>query len=355
MKILITGICGFVGSTLANALLETVPGTMLFGLDNFIRPGSEGNRQRLQQLGVKLFHGDIRCASDFEALPAVDWVIDAAANPSVLAGIDGQTSSRQLIEHNLLGTVNILEYCKRHHAGFILISTSRVYSIAPLAEIEVEVAGEAFRLKEGQLLPPGLSAAGVAESFSTAPPISLYGSSKLTSELLALEYGETFGLPVWINRCGVLAGAGQFGRPDQGIFAFWINAWLRRRPLTFIGFGGNGYQVRDCLHPRDLVPLLRMQMAATGSKQRVMNFGGGSNQSMSLAQLSYWCRERYGDHNVSGNPEIRRFDIPWMVMDASLAQETWGWAPQTTLQEILSEIALHAEQHPSWLELSGLL
>ena len=355
MKILITGICGFVGSTLASTLLETVTDAEICGIDNFIRPGSEENRQRLQRKGLKLFHGDIRCASDFEAVPRADWVIDAAANPSVLAGIDGLTSSRQLIEHNLLGTVNILEYCKRHGTGFTLISTSRVYSIEPLATVAVEAAGEAFRLKEGQPLPEGLSSRGVAESFSTAPPISLYGSSKLASEVLALEYGETFGFPVWINRCGVLAGAGQFGRPDQGIFAFWINAWLRRRPLTYIGFGGRGYQVRDCLHPRDLVPLLCRQMAHAGPCRRVMNFGGGAANAMSLAELSSWCRDRYGDHDVGGTPDMRRFDIPWLVMDSSLARETWGWMPGTSLEEILTEIACHAEQNPSWLELSGLL
>jgi CDP-paratose 2-epimerase len=353
MKILITGICGFVGSTLAVALQEAAPGVILYGLDNFIRPGSEQNRNALQKRGIKFFHGDIRCASDFEDLPAVDWIIDTAANPSVLAGVDGQTSSRQLIEHNLLGTVNILEYCKQAHAGFIMISTSRVFSIVPLAAVEVEVAGEAFRLRVGQNLPHGLSAAGVSELFSTAPPISLYGSSKLTSELLALEYGDTFGFPVWINRCGVLAGAGQFGRTDQGIFAFWINAWLRRRPLTYVGFGGDGYQVRDCLHPRDLEPLLRAQMNETGTKQRVMNFGGGADHAMSLAELSAWCRNRYGEHVVSSNPVMRRFDIPWLVIDASLAKETWGWTPRTTREEMLTEIAHHAEQHPGWLELSG--
>jgi CDP-paratose 2-epimerase len=253
-----------------------------------------------------------------------------------------------------VGTINILEYCKRHKAGFILISTSRVYSIGPLADVEVEAVGDAFRLKDGQVFPTGLTGAGVAESFGTAPPISLYGSSKLASEVLALEYGETFGFPVWINRCGVLAGAGQFGRPDQGIFAFWINAWLRRRPLTYIGFGGNGFQVRDCLHPRDLAPLLRRQMDAPTGPQRVMNFGGGADHAMSLAELSAWCRDRYGDQHVSGNPETRRFDIPWMVMDSTLARETWGWTPQTSLEEILAEIAHHAEQHPAWLELSGL-
>lgn len=354
MKIMITGICGFVGSTLAVSLLETLPDVQIYGLDNFMRPGSEHNRHSLQTRGVKLFHGDIRMASDFDTLPAVDWVIDAAANPSVLAGIDGQTSSRQLIEHNLLGTVNILEYCKRHHTGFILISTSRVYSIAPLAAVDVEVSGEAFRLRKGQQLPPGLSTAGVAESFSTTPPVSLYGSSKLASEVLALEYGDTFGFPVWINRCGVLAGAGQFGRPDQGIFAFWINAWLRRRSLTYIGFGGNGYQVRDCLHPRDLVLLLKKQMATAPGPQRVINIGGGADHAMSLAELSRWCSDRFGNHFVAAETALRRFDIPWLIMDSSLAQEIWGWAPQTPLREILAEIADHAELHPEWLALSGL-
>jgi CDP-paratose 2-epimerase len=355
MKILITGICGFVGSTLAKSWLESEPGVEICGLDNFIRPGSEHNRNILQKLGIKLFHGDIRCASDFETLPAVDWVIDAAANPSVLAGVDGVTSSRQLVEHNLLGTVNILEYCRRSGAGFILLSTSRVYAISPLAEVPVEAVGEAFRLKAGELLPPGLSAAGVSESFSTAPPVSLYGSTKFASEVLALEYGETFGFPVWINRCGVLAGAGQFGRADQGIFAYWINAWLRRRPLAYLGFGGKGYQVRDCLHPRDLIPLLQKQTSpGAGAPIRVVNLGGGVFNAISLAELSRWCRERLGPHEVATNPENRRFDIPWLIMDATLAGNIWGWQPQTPLDAILEEIAMHAEQHPDWLEVSGL-
>lgn len=354
MRILITGICGFVGSTIAQAWLEAKPGLAVLGLDNLIRPGSELNRSALRKRGVTLFHGDIRSASDFDSLPPADWVVDAAANPSVLAAIDGQMSSRQLVEHNLLGTVNILEYCKRTGAGFILLSTSRVYSIEQLANIAVEAAGEAFCLKPGQDLPQGLSSKGVGESFSTRSPISLYGSTKLASEALALEYGDTFGFPVWIDRCGVLTGAGQFGRPDQGIFAFWINAWKQRRPLTYIGFGGKGYQVRDCLHPRDLIPLLIRQTSPGGSAPaRIINLGGGADNAMSLAELSSWCRNRFGEHTVVGKPEMRRFDIPWMIMDSSLAQESWGWRPTTPLQSVLEEIAFHAEQNPHWLELSG--
>ncbi len=354
MKILISGICGFAGSTLAARLQETISGAQIFGFDNFIRPGSELNRQTLKRRGIRVQHADVRSAADIEGLGEADWLIDAAANPSVLAGVDSRSSSRQLIEHNLLGTVNLLEYCKARHAGFILLSTSRVYAIEPLASLKVRTINQAFCPDSRAKLRAGLTAKGVAENFSTSAPVSLYGSTKLASELLVLEYGATFDFPVWINRCGVLAGAGQFGRPDQGIFSFWINSWLRRQPLKYLGFGGNGYQVRDCLHPHDLVPLLQKQMRAGKSgKQRTVNVSGGVKQSMSLAQLSDWCAERFGPHQVVKDGTPRPFDIPWMVLDSSLARKVWDWQPETSLGSILDEIAHHAEAHPDWLELSA--
>ena len=101
MKILITGVCGFVGSTLAECLLERVEGIRLAGIDNLIRPGAETNRMGVDALGVEFTHGDLRSASDIAGLPRCDWVIDAAANPSVLAGLSGSGSSRRLFEHNL--------------------------------------------------------------------------------------------------------------------------------------------------------------------------------------------------------------------------------------------------------------
>ncbi len=357
MKLLISGVCGFVGSTLARALAESGGGHQIFGFDNFIRPGSETNRDALKRLGVQLFHGDLRAASDLETLPAVDWVIDAAANPSVLAGVDGRTSSRQLVEHNLAGTVNLLEFCKRHRAGFVLLSTSRVYSIPPLAGLAVEPAGEAFRPTPGAALPPGLTSEGVDETFATMAPVSLYGATKLASEALALEYGETFGLPVFVNRCGVLAGAGQFGRADQGIFAYWLNSHLQRRPLKYIGFGGFGYQVRDCLHPRDLLPLLEQQFAAPplATADRIVNLSGGLASATSLRQLTAWCDARFGSHPVASDSTPRKFDIPWIVLDHRKATRLWRWRPQTTVAAILDEIAEHARSHPAWLDISAPL
>jgi CDP-paratose 2-epimerase len=354
MRILVTGACGFVGSTLLRGWVEQGARHTLHGIDNFVRPCSELNRLALKRLGVSIRHADLRCASDFENLPEVDVVIDAAANPSVLAGTDGKTSSRQLVEHNLLGTVNLLEYCSRVRAQFVLLSTSRVYSIEPLSTLQVVERDGAFHPDVSQPLPVGMTECGVTEQFATRPPVSLYGSTKLASEQLALEYGETFGFPVWINRCGVLAGAGQFGRPDQGIFAYWVNSWVRKRPLKYIGFGGGGCQVRDCLHPLDLLPLLERQIVSSdGDKPRVINVAGGRASARSLQQLSGWCRDRIGPHTVESSSATRLFDLPWVVLDANLARRAWGWVPSRTTESVLDEILEHAHQHADWLDVSA--
>ena len=353
MKLLITGICGFVGSSLAQGLLERREGISICGIDNLMRPGSELNRARLRELGVALVHGDIRMPSDFEALPAVDWVIDAAANPSVLAGIQTGFSSRQLIEHNLGSVVNVLEYCKIHKAGLLLMSTSRVYSIPALTSLPLNSHGDAFCLDEAANFPVGTSRRGIGVDFSTCAPISLYGSTKLAAEALALEYGDAFHFPVWINRCGVLAGAGQFGTPDQGVFSYWIHAHARRRPLRFIGFDGTGKQTRDVFHPRDLTVLADAQMnCGRPDGQRVYCAGGGQANAVSLRQLTAWCDRRFGPHAPTADTRPRTYDIPWVVMDSSDAERDFAWRLEFPLENILEEIAQHAERNPDWLERS---
>lgn len=349
MRVCITGICGFAGTAIARGLIAH-GGFNVIGIDNLSRSGSHLNRASLLNLGIRVLHGDVRVSSDIEVLPAADWLIDAAANPSVLAGADGRTSSRQLLEHNLAGTINSLEFCKRHRAGFILLSTSRVYSIDALAMLPLEVEKNSFRLGGGNL-PNGVSAAGVTEEFSTAPPLSLYGVSKQCSEALALEYAALFDFPVWIDRCGVMAGAGQFGHAEQGIFSYWVHSWAQRRRLIYIGFGGHGAQVRDALHPDDVTRLLVEQMADPDRcVERIFNLGGGAANAASLAQLSAWCERRFGLHKVASDPTGRQFDVPWLVMDSSRARAAWQWEPQNSLEQILEEIAQHAEANPDWLQ-----
>ena len=350
MNILLTGIAGFAGKTLAKALLDSDHTLSIIGIDNLSRIGSEGNAGELRKLGIQLVRGDVRLASDLDSLPNVDWVIDCAANPSVLAGIDGQASSRQLMEHNLLGTINLLEFCKARQAGLILLSTSRVYSATDLAALPVTEKDDRYTLQPNYL-GTGISVRGIAEGFPTTPPISLYGASKLASEALILEYAEAFDFPVFINRCGVLAGAGQFGKADQGIFSYWLHSFREKKPLKYVGFGGSGFQVRDALHPRDLAPLLIRQMQEPEKNApRILNLGGGPENAISLRKLSAWCEERFGPNEVSATPEERPYDAPWIVMDSSLASQKWDWTPKTGLEEILKEIAGHAEKNPKWME-----
>jgi len=306
-------------------------------------------------MGASFIHADLRAASDFENLPDVDWVIDAAANPSVLAGVQGDFGSRQLFEHNLAALVNVLEYCRARRANLILLSSSRVYSIAALCAIPLREDDKRFRLDSSKPFPAGLTSRGVGPAFSTDPPISLYGSTKLASEIVALEYGCAFDFRVWINRCGVLAGPGQFGTPDQGIFAYWLNAHLRRRVLRYIGFGGSGKQVRDALHPGDLARLLASQMTCERSDgRRVYTLGGGMENAMSLAELTAWCNDRFGVHAPVVDLRPRTYDIPWIVMDNQEAESDFEWRAEISMHNLLSQIATHAEKNPDWLERSGL-
>ena len=361
MKILVTGGCGFVGAALCRRFLASRERLEVVVLDSLRRRGSETNVADLDGRGVRVVHGDVRVAADIEALGPFDWVIDAAAEPSVLAGTaaGAHTGRRQLVDHNLVGTVNLLEAAAGWQAGVVLLSTSRVYSIPALCELPLVARvgrrdAAAFGLDRARPLPTGVSPGGIAEAFSTAAPVSLYGATKLAGETLALEYAHAAGTPLVIDRCGVLAGAGQFGRADQGIFSWWIHRWAARKPLSFIGFGGRGLQVRDCLHPLDLADLVLLQLArARGGEPELVHASGGAAGATSLAELSAWCTERLGAHHVAADPEPRPYDLPWVVLDHAAATARHGWRPARTPEQIFEEIADHAERHPGWLDRCG--
>jgi CDP-paratose 2-epimerase len=352
VKIAITGICGFVGSEMALCLRERIDCVQIAGVDNFSRPGSETTRGRLKAAGVVVKHGDIRCASDLEVLGDADWVIDAAAQPSVLAGVDGRTGSRQAVEHNVCGTLNVLEFCKERRAGLVLLSTSRVYSVNALNALPLIAEGGAFVPDRAAGWPMGASPFGVTEEFSTAAPVSLYGATKVASEVMAVEYGNAFGLPVVINRCGVLAGGGQFGTAEQGIFSYWVRTWASGRELTYLGFGGTGRQVRDALHPADLAVLIERQIRSGTDGSGRWNVGGGVANAMSLAQLSDWCSDRFGPRPVRADRTARKWDVPWLAMDHARATDRFGWTPSRRVTDILEEIAGHHEVNPDWLSLT---
>jgi CDP-paratose 2-epimerase len=338
MKILITGGAGFVGSQLAFAFQESSEGHKITALDNLKRRGSELNVKAFKQRGIEFVHGDVRQKADFDALPdRYDLFIDASAEPSVLAGATG--SPEYLLETNLGGTLKALEFARQRAGLFVFLSTSRVYSISALRALRLTEAPTRWDLDPTQEL-PGVSAQGIGFSFPTDSPRSLYGTSKLASELLVQEYSHAYRLPAVINRCGVIAGPGQFGKVDQGVFTLWVARHWFRHPLAYTGFGGKGKQVRDLIHPRDLYDLIGRQCVQPQRLNgNVFNVGGGPANAISLAELTERCRKLTGNVvPITPMDDTHALDIPWYVTDASEAARTFGWKPAMDLNRIFDEI-----------------
>jgi len=336
MRVLITGGAGFVGAYLARAFREQIDAEVV-AFDNLRRRGSELNLSMFRRLGIEFVHGDVRVASDLEDLPGdFDLLVDAAAEPSVSAGLSGSPS--YLLETNLGGTLNSLELARKRGSSFLLLSTSRVYSISALKRIRlIEMEGR-YALADEQII-PGVSGSGVAECFPVDEPRSFYGAGKLSSEMVAQEYVAAYGLKAIINRCGVIAGPGQFGKSDQGVFTMWVLYHYFRRPLRYTGFGGQGKQVRDLLHPADLFALIQKQLAVISDHSgQVFNVGGGVAISTSLRELTELCRERLGDVPISGVPESSWVDVPLYISDCAKVQSAFGWEPTRSLSEIVADI-----------------
>ncbi|MGB0121671.1 MAG: NAD-dependent epimerase/dehydratase family protein [Solirubrobacterales bacterium] len=336
-SILVTGGAGFVGSNLAIALATRHPDWRVTAFDNLYRKGSELNLGRLADAGVEFLRGDVRSLEDLEKAGPVDALIECSAEPSVMSGIDGDTS--YLVETNLTGAYNCLELARRRGSQFIFLSTSRVYPLRGLRDLTLEEASTRFELA-GDQPQPGISSKGVSEAMPLAGPRTLYGSTKLAAELLTTEFGEMFGIPTVINRCGVIAGPWQMGKVDQGVFTHWMLAHLDRKPLSYIGYGGSGKQVRDLLHIEDLIDLVELQVLEPETwNGQTFNVGGGREVSLSLLESSGICARLTGNQlEITPVPEDRAGDVPVYLSDCSALFAHTSWRPQRDAETILRDI-----------------
>jgi CDP-paratose 2-epimerase len=337
MKILITGGAGFVGSSLAISLKCDYPSYEIYCLDNLKRKGSELNVARLGKKNIHFVHGDIRNKEDFDVLPAVDVVIEASAEPSVLAGLNG--SPDYLINTNLVGTINCLNYARKHNSNFIFLSTSRVYPIKTIEKLNYEEAETRFQLADSQPV-IGVSSKGIAENFPLDGARSLYGTTKLASELIIQEYQEFYGMKTVINRCGVITGPWQMGKIDQGVMVLWIAKHHWQQQLAYIGYGGTGKQTRDMLHVRDLYRLINWQLHNIDKVNgEILNAGGGIEVSASLQELTKICQKITGKAiPINQIAENRAADIRLYITDNSKVTALTGWKPEISMEQIVQEI-----------------
>jgi CDP-paratose 2-epimerase len=350
ISFLITGGAGFVGSTLALRFKAAHPEARVLALDNLKRRGSELNLPRLRQAGVEFVHGDIRNAEDFDALPPVDVVIEGSAEPSVLAGLT--SAPDYLVNTNLLGTINCLNYARRHEAAFVFLSTSRVYPINQIERIALVEGDTRFEVAPEQPM-PGMSAAGLAENFPLEGYRSLYGATKLCSEYLIQEYHHFYGLRTIINRCGLLAGPWQMAKADQGVVALWVARHFWQQGLSYIGFGGTGKQVRDVLHVDDLYDLLELQLANLASHSgQTYNVGGGLVGSVSLQELTALCQEITGQTvPIQAETASRPADIALYLTDNARVTAATGWAPRRSVRTLVQDVHEWLRTHQADLQL----
>ena len=264
-RILVTGGAGFVGANLCLALAERHPDAEVVALDSLKRRGSELNLPRLRAAGVEFVHGDVRERDDLLAIEPVEAIVECSAEPSVLAGMG--SGADFVVQTNLLGAHNCFELARRDGAHVVFLSTSRVYPVAAQLELHLREEATRFALEASQPF-AGASEHGIAEDFPLAGARTLYGATKLAAELLMTEYADAFGIRATIDRCGVIAGPWQMGKVDQGVFTHWLLAHYQRRPLTYIGYGGTGKQVRDVLHVDDVCDLVLEQLADPGGLGR---------------------------------------------------------------------------------------
>jgi CDP-paratose 2-epimerase len=335
--LLITGGAGFVGSNLAVRLAERHPEWEVIAFDNLYRRGSELNLPRLEAAGVEFVEGDVREPGQLLALPACSALVECSAEPSVMSGVDGETS--YLLHTNLTGAYNCLELARRDGAFVVFLSTSRVYPVAPQAGLALEETETRFEIAAGQAV-PGVSPAGISEDFPLTGARTLYGATKLAAELLIEEYRAGLGVPAVIDRCGVIAGPWQMGKVDQGVFTHWMLAHHFGNPLSYIGFGGEGKQVRDLLHVEDLVDLVERQLLDRAAWDgRTVNVGGGRECSLSLRETTEICRRLTGrEVPIEPVAETRAGDVPVYISDCEKLFELDEWRPRRGAEQVLADI-----------------
>lgn len=336
--ILVTGGAGFIGSHIAIMLKSYYPDIQVIALDNLYRKGSELNVPRLEERGVEFVRGDVRKKEDLDLSP-IDLLIECSAEPSVMAGVT--SSPEYLLKTNVVGAIECFELARREAADVIFLSTSRVYPVEKLNALAYRESATRYETKS----------VGINESFSLDGYRTLYGATKLTAELLLAEYIQAYKLRAVVNRCGVVAGPWQMGRVDQGFIALWVSHHVFGRPLSYIGFGGSGKQVRDVLHVDDLLSLLRLQIASMKRYSGgVYNVGGGQNNSTSLLELTDVCQNIVGRRvSIKKVSKTRPGDVRVYVTDNTRIRAISGWIPKKTLHQTIKDVYQWIEMHKSQL------
>ena len=326
MNILITGGCGFVGTNLAIFLKKKK--FNVFSLDNLSRRGSLYNLNILKKNHIKNFKIDIYDYKKIKRLSKFNLIIDCCAEAAVEIS---RKNLDKVFNTNLIGTFNILKKARKDKSKIIFLSSSRVNSIDEINKI----TNYNFNLKKKIT-----SKRKINEKFSTESPKSIYGFTKHASEMLIQEFAYAFRLDYIIDRCGVISGPLQFGKEDQGFVSLWVWHHVNKKKLKYIGFGGNGHQVRDVLHVDDFCELILKQIKNFKKiKNKLFTVGGSTRSNTSLKDLTKVCEKKTGNKiHFSKKSKTSIYDISYFISNNKQVSKVYNWRPKKNINNIVHDI-----------------
>jgi len=327
MRILITGGCGFVGTNIG--LFLSKKKYKLVSLDNLSRKGSKYNLELLKKNKIKNYKIDITNYNKIMNLPKFDLIIDCCAEAAVEFS---RIQVDKVINTNLIGTINILKKAKKDNSKIIFLSSSRVYPVNLMNKIIVK--------KNLYKKIPIVKL--INEKNVTTGPKTIYGLSKLASEMFIEEFSYAFGLRYIINRCGVLSGPLQFGKQDQGFVSLWIWKHITKKNMRYIGYGGHGNQVRDVLHINDLCELILIQIKKINKiYNKLFTVGGSKKSNTSLINLTKMC-EKITKNKIKFKKisKTSLYDIPYFVTDNKIVSKTYKWKPKKNMFDVVNDTYL---------------
>jgi len=333
MNIFIVGGAGFIGSNLAAYHLGQ--GNTVTILDNLSRPRTQLNLDWLRSLGapnaaptLKFVRGDIR---DFGGLHQAikdaepDLVVHLAGQVAVTTSV---LNPREDFEINALGTFNVLEAARNQTKppAVFYSSTNKVYG--GMEDVVLVEGDMRFQYRD---FPNGISEHQPLDFHSP------YGCSKGAGDQYVHDYARIYGMKTVVFRQSTIYGTRQFGVEDQGWLAHFIIATVTGRPISIYG---DGKQVRDMLHVRDLIQAYeaawRHLDVASG---QVFNVGGGPDNTISIWTETGPMLEELAGHPIPVTYSTwRPGDQPVFITDSTKAKTLLGWSPQTKLRDGMQEL-----------------
>lgn len=301
MKILLTGVAGFIASKTAELLLKE--GHEVVGLDNM----NDYYDVTLKEHRIEFFKDkknfefhqvDIE---NFEELEQIfsKYKFDAVLNLAARAGVRYSIENPHVyMSTNAQGSLNILELMKKHKIKkYVLASTSSLYAGLPMP----------FK-----------------EDLPVNTPISPYAATKKAAESMAYTYHHLFGIDVSIVRYFTVYGPAS--RPDMAQFRFmrWID---EEKPIQLYG---DGTQARDFTYVDDIARGTILAMKPLGYE--IINLGGGKNP-ITVNEMISILEGELGKKAKVENLPFNKADMKETWADISKAKTLLGWEPTINLNE----------------------